>query len=91
MDAKRSHSKVVADNHGIALKNLHNMLTPLGIDVPKDPTLTAALESVVSMRHDWAHKYRFGARVAKSATDAKTAVDDCVVLADRLSDDASKG
>ena len=36
------------------------------------------------MRHQWAHQYRYGAQVFKSARDAQITVSDCVTLAQKL-------
>ena len=87
--AKTIHSKAVRDNNGITLSHVRELFYPLGVDVPNDLTLTASLEKLVSMRHEWAHQYRYGAKVARSARDAKIAVDDCLIFANRLSSEAS--
>jgi hypothetical protein len=58
---------------------------PLGVNVPADPLLTASLELLVTMRHQWAHHDHRGAKVLKSAKDAQTTVSDCLALAKRLS------
>lgn len=84
--ANSSQSTAIKDNNGIALKHVRELFYPLGVDVPNDPVLTASLDSVVSIRHQWAHQYRYGAKVIKSAQDAKTAVDDCLTFARKLSD-----
>jgi hypothetical protein len=83
-DAKTRMSKVVNDNHGIALDDLRTLFMPLGVNVPADPVLTASLELLITMRHQWAHRDRRRAKVIKSAKDAKTTVSDCLALAKKL-------
>jgi hypothetical protein len=84
-EAKARMSKAVFDNHGIALNNLRTLFVPLGVNVPADPILTASLELLVTMRHQWAHQDRRFAKVVKSANDAQTTVSDCLILAKKLS------
>ena len=83
--AKVRMSKVVNDNHGITLDHLRTLFIPLGVNVPSDPVLTASLELLVTMRHQWAHRDRRRAKVFKSAKDAQTTVSDCLDLATKLS------
>ena len=84
-DAKTRMSKVVNDNHGIALDNLRTLFMPLGVNVPADPVLGASLDLLVAMRHQWAHQDRRRAKVVKSAQDAQVTVSDCLALATKLS------
>jgi hypothetical protein len=84
-EAKIRMSKVVKDNHGITLDHLRTLFTPLGVNVPADPVMTASLELLVKMRHQWAHRDRTSAKVIKSAKDAQTTVSDCLALAKKLS------
>jgi hypothetical protein len=84
-DAKTRMSKAVNDNHGITLDHLRTLFMPLGVNVPADPVLTASLELLVTMRHQWAHRDRTRAKVIKSAKDAQTTVSDCLALAEKLS------
>lgn len=86
--ANQSLSQTIQENNGITPRHLHVLFYPLGVDVPSDPLLIASLESVISMRHYWAHQYRYGASVVKSAADAKLAVGDCLVFAERLAREA---
>jgi hypothetical protein len=83
-EAKKVFSRYIAENHGVAMRNLRTMFRPLGIDVPEDPRLSGSLELLVSIRHQWAHQYRYGAKVSKFASDLKKTSDDCLVLADLL-------
>lgn len=87
-EAKESHSLRVGKNHGIAIKHLRRLLLPVGVDVPSDPNLVGALDVLVKVRHDWAHQYRYGARTSRSATDVRQTVQDCLVLAERLCQNA---
>ena len=77
--------KVVNDNHGTTLDHLRTLFTPLGVNVPADPVLTASLELLVMMRHQRAHQNRRRTKVVKSAKDAQTTVSDCLLLARKLS------
>ena len=52
--------------------------------MPNDALLTGSIELVVSIRHQWAHQYRYGAKVIKSAKDVKLAVSDCLTFAQKL-------
>lgn len=83
--SKEAVSKNIETNHGITLGHLQDLFQPLGVDVPQDPTLTASLDRLVKMRHEWAHQFRYGAKVVKWASDAKVAADDCLKLAARIS------
>jgi hypothetical protein len=85
--AKQIRSRAVYDNNGITLQHLHELFCPLGIDVPNDPVLIGSLDMVISMRHHWAHRYRFGATIIKSADNVKVAVNDCLTLAQRLANE----
>jgi hypothetical protein len=84
-EAKTRMSRVVNDNHGITLDHLRTLFMPLGVNVPADPVLTASLDLLVTMRHQWAHQDRRRAKVVKSAKDAQTTVSDCLTLAKKLS------
>jgi HEPN superfamily RiboL-PSP-like protein len=82
--AKTRISHAVESNHGIEARHLRALFDALGVDVPRDPQLIAAIDSVVQMRHHWAHRYRFGATIVKSAADVKSIVDDCLRFANEL-------
>ena len=86
---KTAAATKIAKNHGISPAHLRDLFRPLGVDVPEDITLTASLDSLVALRHQWAHQYRFGARVLKSAREVKKTVTDCLDLAERLSAQAA--
>jgi hypothetical protein len=86
--ARTTLSKTVHDNHGITLDHLRTLFMPLGVNVPADPVLTASLELLVTMRHQWAHQDRRRNKVVKSAKDTQTAVSDCLTLAKKLSAEA---
>lgn len=88
-EAKKTGSNQVEKNHGVALKHLRSLLLPVGINVTNDAQLTASLEKLVSMRHEWAHQYRFGAKKSRSAQDVKLIVDDCVKMAEKLAADVA--
>jgi len=84
-EAKADLSNKIHLNNGITRRHLKALFRPLGIDVPDDPVLTASLDSLVSMRHEWAHQYRFGAMVRRSARDVQKTVMDCISFAKKLS------
>jgi hypothetical protein len=87
--AKATVSKTVHDNHGITLDHLRTLFVPLGVNIPADPVLTASLELLVTMRHQWAHQDRRRTKLVKSAKDAQTTVSDCLTLAKKLSAEAA--
>jgi hypothetical protein len=87
--AKEKVSKSVAANNGITLDHLRTLFLPLGVNVPADPVLSASLEKLITMRHQWAHQYRYGAKVVRSAKDTQTIVSDCMILAQELSAEAA--
>jgi hypothetical protein len=84
-EAKKKMSLDIHDNHGITPRHLRAMFMPLGVDVPSDPVLTASLELLITMRHQWAHQDHRRAKILKSAKDAQTTVSDCLTLAKKLS------
>jgi hypothetical protein len=88
-DAKVRMSKVVNDNHGITLNHLRTLFIPLGVNVPADPVLTASLDLLVTIRHQWAHRDRRRAQVFRSAKDVQNTVSDCLILAKKLSVEAA--
>jgi hypothetical protein len=83
--AKEAHSLATHENNGVGSRHLKNLFYPLGLDIPSDPLLAGSLETLITMRHQWAHQFRFGAKVVKSADDARTVVTDCLAFARRLS------
>jgi hypothetical protein len=87
--AKTNISRAINENNGISPRHLRSLFYPLGVDVPNDPVLVGSLELVIAIRHQWAHRSRFGANVPKSAKDAQNAVSDCIKLAEKLAEAAS--
>jgi hypothetical protein len=87
-DAKSAASRQIEQNNGIGMRQLRTLFRPLGIDVPEDPQLTGSFELLISMRHQWAHQYRYGATVVKFASDVKKTTDDCLALAQKLANQA---
>jgi hypothetical protein len=83
-DAKSDASKLIHDNNGIAIHHVRGIFARVGVDVPGDPKLTGSLESLVSLRHQWAHQYRYGAKVTKFAADVQTTCKDCLEFAELL-------
>jgi len=88
-DARVRMSKVVNDNHGVTLQHLRTLFMPLGVTVQRTRYLTASLDLLVAMRHQWAHQDRRRAKVIKSAKDAQNTVSDCLALAKKLSTEAA--
>ena len=88
-DAKASISGTIHENNGISTRHLRALFYPVGVDVPEDPILVGSLDLIIKIRHEWAHRSRFGAKVAKSAKDAQTAVADCIKLAEKIAEAAS--
>jgi hypothetical protein len=87
--ANQTQSIAIRDNNGIALKHVRELFYPLGVDVPNDPVLTGSIDMIVTMRHQWAHQYRFGTKIVKSAKDAMIAVADCLEFAKQLAAEVS--
>jgi hypothetical protein len=87
--AKDRVSKEIRENNGVAPKHLRALFLPLGVSVPTDPILIGSLDLLVKLRHQWAHQYRHGAQVMKSARDVQTTVSDCIALAKKLSAEAA--
>jgi hypothetical protein len=87
--AKTNISRTINDNNGISTRHLRSLFYPLAVDVPEDPILVGSLDLVITIRHEWAHRSRFGAKVTKSAQDVHTAVADCLKLAEKLANSAS--
>lgn len=87
--AKTDRSTAANANNGIAPKHFRSLLSPVGLDIPTDATLIASLDSFVSIRHEWAHQNRSGARTSRGAADVKKLADDCLVFAQQLASRAS--
>ena len=88
-EAKADISHAINENNGVSTRHLRSLFYPLGVDVPEDPMLVGSLELVIKIRHEWAHQSRFGAKDVKSARDVRTAVSDCLTLAEKLAKAAS--
>lgn len=88
-EAKVQHSRIIARNHGIAPADLSSLLEPVGLVLTTDAVKISSLELIVSLRHQWAHQYRFAAKKTKSATDIITAADDCIAIAQELASSAT--
>jgi hypothetical protein len=88
-EAKNDLSRTIRDNHGITPRHLRQLFYPLGVDVPTDAVQTGSLELLVQIRHQWAHQFRFGAQVLRSARDIRVTAYDCVAFADDLRRKAS--
>jgi hypothetical protein len=90
IEAKSDLSNKIQQNNGITPRHLKSLFRPLGVEIPSDPVLTASLDSLVSMRHEWAHQSRFGATVRRSARDVQMTVMDCISFAEKLSEEVRK-
>jgi hypothetical protein len=88
--AKSTLSTAIRNNNGISVDHVRDLFHPLGVDVPTDPAWTASLEMLVKLRHQWAHQYRYSARVVKSAADAAQIAQDCLKFADKLTQNVLK-
>jgi hypothetical protein len=87
--AKSALSKSIEGNHGVTPRHLQELFSPLGVTVPNDPVLTGSLELIVSIRHQWAHRYRYSPQLTRSAADVKVAVGDCLAFAQKLANDVT--
>lgn len=86
-EAKTNLSNKIQSNNGITPRHLKALFRPLGVDIPNDPILIASLDLLVSMRHRWAHQYRFGATVRPYARDVRKTAIDCINFAEKLTDE----
>jgi hypothetical protein len=89
--ARKAHSGVIDRNHGADLKYIRRLLCPLGIDVPADAKLRAALDQFAKARGEPAHKVKVGASTHKAAKDLVDVVGDCLELARSLRDRVAAG
>lgn len=53
-DAKKIHSKILKDNHGVSVRYLRKLLIPVGIDMPTGPGM-ASLKKLADARGSFAH------------------------------------
>ncbi|MDF2185228.1 HEPN domain-containing protein [Grimontia hollisae] len=50
-------NEVYKNNHGIKIKNLNNLLRPLSLELPNNPTLTSSLDELTNLRGEFAHRF----------------------------------
>jgi hypothetical protein len=90
--AAKKHHRAIDENHGLSLKYLRKLLTPVGIDVPDEARMQTALATLAEARGSFAHGAArdalYGrphrAKRSLSPEDAKNAVDDCLLLCEKL-------
>lgn len=82
---KGAHSAIIKQNHGIEYRHLRTLFYRLGVDLPSSPQYEAALDQLIKLRHEWAHRGGGGAEVQKPAADLEKIADDCMTLARELS------
>lgn len=89
-EIKGRFSKEVFNNHGASLKYLKQLLMPVSIDIPNDPTLLNSLKLLAKERGSYAHKFLEKGSVKKSIApeDAKTIVSDCLKLCNEIKEKA---
>ncbi|MFT3682608.1 MAG: HEPN domain-containing protein [Ferruginibacter sp.] len=82
VEIKDRFSKEVFNNHGVSLKYIKQLLMPVSIDIPNDPTLMNSLKLLAKERGSYAHKFLDKGSIKKSIApeDAKTIVKDCLKL-----------
>jgi hypothetical protein len=91
--AKSDVSRRIEQNHGIAPRHLRAIFRPLGVNVTDDPILIGSLDLLVSIRHHWAHQYRyarFPVKVHRSANDVQKTASDCLQVAQKLAKEAAQ-
>lgn len=86
-DCKRKFSRDVYDNHGISLKYLRCLLTPVAIDIKPDINLLNSLSKLAIERGEYAHK-RITRRTILPPEDAKHYVEDCLKLCEDIKNKA---
>lgn len=81
-EIKDRFSKEVFNNHGVSLKYIKQLLMPVAIDVPNDPTLLNSLKQLAKERGAYAHKFLERGSIKRSIApeDAKNIVNDCIKL-----------
>jgi len=91
-EVKDRFSKEVFNNHGVSLKYIKQLLMPVAIDVPNDPTWLNSLKQLAKERGAYAHKFLDKGTIKRSIApeDAKTIVNDCVLLCHDIKEKAKK-
>ena len=79
---KRDFSQDIHKNHGISIKYLRRLLTPIAIDIPTDVITINSLQQLANERGDYAHKSK--ARRVLSPEDAQKYVYDCLNLCSEI-------
>lgn len=89
-EIKDRFSKEVFNNHGVSLKYIKQLLMPVAIDVPNDPTWLNSLKQLAKERGAYAHKFLDKGAIKKSIApeDAKTIVNDCIQLCNDIKEKA---
>jgi hypothetical protein len=79
-------------NNGIGVKNLNKLFVPLGIEVPRDPSLLNSLKLLSNERGHYAHKRKDGGVIRHSLApeDARKVVTDCIEIFKQIKDEALK-
>jgi len=94
-EAKKQHSALLKDNHGVSAKYIRKLLIPVGINMPTGPKMDS-LNKLAEARGTFAHtmtehaKYGGYKKAIKILTPeaAKDAVDDCLLVCETIKDRA---
>ena len=85
LDAKKSFSKLVVDNHGVNKKYLDNLFIPLGIDITTNALLLGSLKTLADNRGDSAHKNPNRTSIVPDPVNIGKIADDVVKIMEDLS------
>ncbi|MCH5245762.1 MAG: hypothetical protein J1E84_04805 [Muribaculaceae bacterium] len=76
---------ILINNHGVSIKYLKKMLTPLGIDVSNDIHLISSLEQLAVHRGAYAHNFsQSRIKIIPSTLDLLNYVNDSILLMKKL-------
>lgn len=88
---KNKHADTIEQNHGIKLKDIHNLFGPIGIDSYQDPMLSGTLDTFGNYRGDVAHKATtLSANRQYTPHNVKEWIDDCLKLAALIRNEVNK-
>ena len=83
---KVKFSKEISDNHGISLKYLRRILTPLSLDIPREVNWINSLQKLAYARGNYAHRFIDTGRIENviEPEEADTIVGDCLLLCEEI-------
>lgn len=70
--ANKAHGKAIFLNHGFSLEYLRKSLTPIGVNIPKDPRFESSLKILTDARGSFAHTLSKGTNYFENKGRAKS-------------------